>query len=107
MTDATIIISEPVQDTLKRQFKTRRFKYKFHMIIWDDYGKVIKDKKYCTAHECAEDNLDLLRNRQVVSRIANKYQFSNNFHAYDNVTIDKINEKRKTKFIYSRVLDED
>ena len=107
MTDATIIISEPIKNTLKREFKTRRFKYKFHMIICDDEGVVIKDKKYCTTHECADDNIELLRNRQVVSRIANKYQFSKNFHTYDNVTIDKINEKRKTKFTYSRVLNED
>ena len=98
---------EVVIYTRDNKFNTRRFKYKFHLIICNDDGAVIKDKKYCTTHECSDDNTELLRNRQVVSRIANKYQFSKNFHAYDNVTINKINEKRKTKFVYSRVLNEE
>lgn len=92
------------ENQLNDQFKKRRFKYKLHMIITDGNGKVIKDKKYCTGADCANDNLELLRNRQVVSRIANNYTFSKDFHTYDNVTINKINEKRKTKFVYKRVL---
>jgi len=95
-----------IENKKNTQFKKRRFTYKLHLIIMNEKGDIIKDKKYCTGADCANDNLELLRNRQVVSRIANNYKFTKGFNTYDNVTINKINEKRKTKFVYTRVLNE-
>jgi hypothetical protein len=86
------------------EFNTRRFKYKLHMIIHDEKGKIIKDKKYCSAVQCAAENVELLRNRQIVNRIVNGYKFSEFFTKYDCVTIIKINEKIKSKVIQTRVL---
>jgi hypothetical protein len=87
-------------------FNQHRFKYKIHMFIYDKEGGLIKEKKYSTCKSCSDDNKKLLRNYQVVTRIANKYKFSKNFNDYNNIVINKINEKRKSKLTYTRVLAE-
>ena len=74
-------------------YKTTRFMYKFHMIIKDEDGNIIKEGKYCTARKCSDDNKELLSDRQIVIRIVNNYKFSEYFTKYDNVFITKIREK--------------
>ena len=86
----------------RTKLNKRRFTNKYHLIITDDDGKVIKDKKYCTASDAANDNN--ITSRQIISRLANGYKFSKDFHKYDNIVVNKIDEKKKTKFVYKRIL---
>jgi hypothetical protein len=74
------------------QYKKTRFMYKFHMIIRDEDGNIIKEGKYCTAKSCSDDNKGFLSDRQIVLRIVNNYKFSEYFTKYDNVSITKIRE---------------
>jgi CRISPR/Cas system CSM-associated protein Csm3 (group 7 of RAMP superfamily) len=87
-------------------FKMRRFKYKYHLIMCDTEGTETVNKKFCTAQAVVDDFPVLFRNRQVINRIVANYAFSKNFHKYDHVTIHKINEVRKFRFKYYKVLDE-
>lgn len=73
-------------------YKKTRFMYKFHMVISDGNGTIIKEGKYCTAKACSDDNKDFISDRQIVLRIVNNYKFSEYFTKYDNVTIKKIRE---------------
>ena len=88
------------------KYNKRRFTYKYQVIILNDDGEVIKDKKYCTTKDAAEDND--ISSYQVITRIANGYEFNSKFNKYKNIQVYKIHEKKKTRTVTKRILiDED
>ena len=70
----------------------RRFTYKYQVIILNDDGEVIKDKKYCTTKDAAEDND--ISSYQVITRIANGYKFNSKFNKYKNIKVQGTFELR-------------
>jgi hypothetical protein len=87
------------------EYKKTRFMNKFHMVITDEDGALIKECKYPTAKDCSDDNIDLIHDRQVVLRIMNNYPFHKCFTKYNNIKINKISEVIPS-VIHRRVLIE-
>lgn len=96
-----------IYDTLPphTNLNKRRFTYKYQIIVVNDDGEVIKDKKYCTCQEVAEDNG--FSSPQIVHRISSGYKFSAKFDKYKNITVNKIYEKKKTRMLFKRILIEE
>jgi hypothetical protein len=80
--------------------------YKYNLIIVDDKGEEIKNKKYTSLYEVADDN-KLIKNRQVAGRIAGNYEYSPEYLKFKNYKITRIYERIIKKKRYKRVLIED
>ena len=80
--------------------------YKYHLIIVDDEGAEIKNKKYTSLYEIADDN-ELIKNRQIAGRIAGNYEYSPDYTKFKNYKVTRIYERKIKKKRYKRVLIED